>query len=85
MDYIFPRPGKYLLFADITPFGNRNQIFRIPVSVAGIPPHPQPLFVTPARAKVFGPYRGQLLLTPRHLVWNDKTVLIHTIWKNGLP
>jgi uncharacterized membrane protein len=31
--YKFPRPGEYLLFADITPKGDRAQFFRIPLRV----------------------------------------------------
>jgi hypothetical protein len=31
--YTFPHAGRYLLFADITPRGERNQVFRMPVRV----------------------------------------------------
>jgi uncharacterized membrane protein len=85
IDYAFPFAGNFLLFADITPFGDRNQVFRIPVHVNGTPPPSKPLLVTPAQAKVFGPYRVQMLLTPRRPSWRDETVLTYTIWKNGLP
>src|SRR5262249_52911328 len=33
LDYEFPGPGRYLLFADVTPRGDRNQVFRFPVTV----------------------------------------------------
>jgi uncharacterized membrane protein len=33
LSYTFPRPGQYLLYADITPGGERAQIFRLPVTV----------------------------------------------------
>jgi len=33
LDYIFPKSGTYLLFADITPQGQRSQVFRLPVIV----------------------------------------------------
>ncbi|CEK14775.1 predicted membrane protein [Chthonomonas calidirosea] len=85
IDYAFPFAGNFLLFADITPFGDRNQVFRIPVHVVGSPPPPKPLLLTPAQAKVFGPYRVQMLMTPSHPSWRDETVLTYTIWKNGLP
>jgi uncharacterized membrane protein len=34
LDYTFPRPGTFLLYADITPAGQRSQVFRLPVVVA---------------------------------------------------
>jgi uncharacterized membrane protein len=33
LPYTFPRPGSYLLFADITPAGQRSQVFRMPLVV----------------------------------------------------
>jgi hypothetical protein len=33
MDYVFPRPGRYLLFADVTPEGDREQVFRTVLTV----------------------------------------------------
>jgi hypothetical protein len=33
LSYRFPRPGPYLLYAEITPAAERGQVFRLPVSV----------------------------------------------------
>ena len=33
LDYVFPKAGPYLLFADTTPQGERGQVYRIPVFV----------------------------------------------------
>ena len=33
LSYVFPRSGRYLLYADITPSGERAQVFRLPVTV----------------------------------------------------
>ena len=33
LSYAFPRPGQYLLYADVTPSGARSQVFRLPVTV----------------------------------------------------
>jgi hypothetical protein len=33
LPYVFPRPGQYLLYADVTPAGQRAQVFRLPVAV----------------------------------------------------
>jgi len=52
--YAFPRPGRYLLFADITPRGQRSQVFRFPVTVpatAGPVEDPQgPSILAPSAA-----------------------------------
>jgi uncharacterized membrane protein len=33
LPYAFPRAGRYLLYADVTPAGQRAQVFRLPVGV----------------------------------------------------
>ena len=33
LTYRFPRAGRYVLYADVTPVGDRAQVFRIPVAV----------------------------------------------------
>ncbi|HVU51710.1 MAG TPA: DUF2231 domain-containing protein [Polyangia bacterium] len=56
--YAFPRPGMYLLYADITPAGRRAQVFRLPVTVRGedgaeVPPAPgRDLRPSPSLSKV---------------------------------
>jgi uncharacterized membrane protein len=85
LDYAFPHAGDYLLFADLTPTGDRNQVFRLPVTVAGTPPSPQTLAVTPAEAKVFGNYRVALRLTPDPPQSGDETQLAVTLSENGVP
>ena len=64
LDYAFPHAGEFLLYADCTPTGDRNQVFRIPVTVTGTARAAQPLVVTPAQARTFGAYRVALTLTP---------------------
>jgi uncharacterized membrane protein len=85
LDYAFPTPGDYLLYADLTPTGDRNQVFRLPVTVAGTPLPAQPLLVTPARASVFGDYRVELRMTPDPPQARDETLLAFTISQNGVP
>jgi uncharacterized membrane protein len=38
LDYTFPRSGRYLLFADVAPLSDREQVFRVPlvVDAAGV-------------------------------------------------
>jgi uncharacterized membrane protein len=85
LDYAFPQPGDYLLYADITPTGDRNQVFRLPVTVAGTPPPAQALIETPAAARVIGDYRVQLTLSPNPPQRNDETALAFTISQDGVP
>lgn len=84
-NYIFPHGGEYVLYADCTPTGDRNQVFRIPVMVVGNVPTPQSLLVTPAQARIFGPYRVALTMTPNPPQVNDETTLTFTLSKDGLP
>jgi hypothetical protein len=85
LDYAFPAPGEYLLYADCTPTGDRNQVFRMPVTVAGTPPPAQPLVVTPAKARVFGDYRVALAMTPSPPQVGDETQLAFTVSQDGVP
>jgi uncharacterized membrane protein len=40
--YAFPRAGRYLLYADVTPAGQRAQVFRLPVAVRATDNAPEP-------------------------------------------
>jgi uncharacterized membrane protein len=46
LPYTFAKPGSYLLFSDITPVGQRNQVFRIPVRVAPADGNPELLMAS---------------------------------------
>ena len=85
LHYAFPAPGEYALFADLTPMGDRNQVFRLPVTVTGTPPAPQPLVVTPAQARLFGDVRVSLTVSPAPLVSKDETYLTFHLAENGTP
>jgi len=93
LDYVFPHAGNYLLYADLTPTGDRNQVFRLPVTVAGLaadlaasePEAAQPLIATPAMARSIGDYRVQLTLNPNPPQHNDETQLAFTLSENGVP
>jgi hypothetical protein len=47
LSYRFPRPGPYLLFAEITPGGERAQVFRLPVAVRAPAGEPEPTMIDP--------------------------------------
>lgn len=85
LDYAFPRPGNYLLYADMTPTGDRNQVFRLPISVAGTPAPRQALSVTPTHAKLFGDYRIALTASPTPLQAKEETYLTFTFFENSVP
>jgi uncharacterized membrane protein len=85
LDYAFPAPGEYVLFADCTPAGDRNQVFATPVTVAGIRTEARPLTPTPAQAKVFGRYRVRLDLSPDPAAVRDETQLTFTVEQDGKP
>jgi uncharacterized membrane protein len=65
IDYKFPRGGTYILFAEITPSGDRAQVFRLPVEVEGERPPPKPVKTSPALAREIRAYRGDLAVNPR--------------------
>jgi hypothetical protein len=46
LPYAFPRPGRYLLYADITPAGERSQVFKLPVAVGNEAGDPDPDLTT---------------------------------------
>jgi len=85
LDYVFPQAGDYLLYADLTPAGDRNQVFRLPVHIMGEAPAAQPLISTPAQAKTFGDYRVSLAMTPNPPRKNDETQLTFTVSQHGVP
>lgn len=85
LDYTFPTGGDYLLFADLTPAGAPNQVFRLPVHVAGPIPPAQPVRESLAPARMFGRYRIGLTTSPFPLQTNDESTLTFTLEENGQP
>lgn len=85
LDYVFSEPGEYVLYADCTPSGDRNQVFPLSVTVSGKPRDPLPLEPTPAQAKTFDQYRVQLDLSPEPAQVRDETQLSFTVSSNGVP
>lgn len=85
LDYAFPQPGIYLLFADVTPVGLPNQVFRLPVRVEGTPPAPAPLRIPMAYAKTQGDYRIALSVSPLSPRPREETILTFSFTENGKP
>jgi hypothetical protein len=85
LDYEFAEPGEYVLYADCTPSGDRNQVFPLHVTVTGDPGKSLPLEATPAQAKIFGQYRVRLDLSPEPPQPRDETQLSFSIYSDGVP
>src|SRR5207302_225565 len=85
LDYAFPHGGGFLLYADLTPTGAANQVFRIPVSVGGVAPPRMPLAETLAPARAIGDYRAELRASPDPARAGDETLLTFTLSENGVP
>lgn len=85
LEYRFPTAGAYVLFADLTPQGDRNQVFRLPVAVSGPAPQHRPLIETPAPAIVRREYRVALLPAPSPIRAGEETSLTFTISQNATP
>jgi uncharacterized membrane protein len=85
LDYAFPHPGAYVLYADLTPAGAANQVFRLPVTVPGVPPAAVPLRETAAPARIFGDYRVGLTVSPWPPQPREEATLTFTIEEDGKP
>lgn len=85
MEYTFPMGGDYALFADLMPVGAPNQVFRLPVRVAGPASAVQPLHESLAPTRMFGRYRIGLSTSPFPLQANDDVTLTFTLDENNRP
>jgi uncharacterized membrane protein len=95
LDYTFPRRGGYLLYADLTPLGQRAQVFRLPVAVAATtgdldPPAPARPALTPSPS-LSKPVdddpsmTAELLFQPRTPVAGIETHFLVRLGKGGVP
>ncbi len=85
IDYKFPHGGPYLLFADITPPGERAQVFRLPVAATGVDPPPATVDLSPTLAREVGPYHVEMIVQPRTLVAERETQLAFRLEQDGKP
>jgi uncharacterized membrane protein len=94
LPYTFPRSGTYLLYADITPAGERAQVFRLPVFVKSNDPSPELLMNAPdltppatfAKAMDDDPSTtAELFFQPRTPVAGVETHFLIRLSKDGLP
>jgi uncharacterized membrane protein len=94
LSYTFAAHGDYLLYADVTPAGQRAQIFRIPITVRPADPRAEllvdsePLEPSPSLGKPLEDdptMTAQLIFQPRTPVAGIETHFIFRLTKNGLP
>ena len=84
LDFTFPRAGNFLLFADLTPKGDRNQVFPLAVQVAGNKPNGPDLKVSPKGPKKFGDYSVTFSVQPKALAGTPVS-LVFKLAKGGKP
>jgi uncharacterized membrane protein len=86
LPYTFPRDGRYILFADIMPEGERAQVFRLPVVVGGSRSSATAsLMVSPALSREIGPYHVEMILQPRELVAERHANIAFRLSRDGKP
>lgn len=85
IDYHFPRAGKFILFADITPRGERSQVFRFPVDNGGVADAPAVLEPLPAPAREIGRYHVELIAQPPELTAEREAQLAFRLVRDGRP
>jgi hypothetical protein len=89
LKYHFPQAGNYLLFAEYTPIGQRNQVFRFPVVVdAAVDPPDAILSVSPATAKTLATnpeMTAELVTQPRTLTAGTHSMLLFHLSRQGQP
>jgi uncharacterized membrane protein len=96
LSYVFPRPGPYLLYADVTPAGERAQVFRLPVVVQARPGDPDPattaggpdLRPSPSFSKAVDgdpSMTAELLFQPRTPVTGIESHFLVRFSKDGRP
>jgi uncharacterized membrane protein len=94
LSYTFAAPGNYLLYSDVTPAGQRAQIFRIPLTVYSADSHAellvdsQPLEASPSLAKPLEDdptMTAQLIFQPRVPTAGIETHFIFRLMQNDQP
>jgi uncharacterized membrane protein len=82
LNYKFPKGDGFLLYADITPKGRKQQVFRHTFGHTDIPLQLTP---SPALARQIGDYHIELIPQPRQPVIGLHTFLLFRLYKNGQP
>lgn len=92
--YTFPRPGGYLLYAEVTPAGQRAQVFRLPIAARAREGDPAPpagapdLTPSPTLSKSVNgdpSLTAELLFQPRTPVAGLETHFLVRFSKDGAP
>jgi len=84
LDTTFPRAGNFILFADVTPKGERNQVFPLALQVEGKKPKAASLKVSPKGPKKVGGYSVAMAVSPA-AVTGEPVTLTFKVNKGGKP
>jgi uncharacterized membrane protein len=90
LDYRFPVAGHYLLFAEYMPSGERDQVFRFPVTVgdpagAAPPPDLRPTMASAEPIPGFPAMTAELVCQPRTLSAGTHAMLLFRLSDHGQP
>jgi uncharacterized membrane protein len=89
LTYTFPAAGRYIVFAEFMPAGQRDQIFRFPVTVGDPPPRTNELLIpTPAATIPIATdpaMTAELTTEPRTLTAGTHAMLIFRLTDHGQP
>ncbi len=85
MNYRFQNGGQFYAFADFTPAGAANQVFRLPVKVDGPAVPKAALTVSPTEGRLFDGYRVGLTVSPPEVSAPDEATLTFNVSKAGSP
>jgi uncharacterized membrane protein len=83
--YKFPHDGNFILYADITPAGERSQVFRLLVTAGNAAPKKAVLTTPAAYARDIGEYHVTMMMQPRTLTAERDAHFIFRIEQNGKP
>ncbi len=89
LKYHFPQTGSFLLFAEYTPIGQRNQVFRFPVNVGDLKTAIDPILpVSDATAKTLATdpeMTAEMVPQPRTLTAGTHSMLLFHLSRQGQP
>lgn len=79
LNWRFPRPGRYTLYADFTPADGDNQVKPLPLTIGGGPAKTVPLLPDTQFQKEIGDYRIDLKLSAQPLRMEKAALLTLTL------
>ena len=90
LEHTFPEAGHYVVFAEYMPVGQRDQVFRFPVTVGDVRGDRRPAALTPTPADAtpvpgFPTMTAELVRQPRTLTAGTHAMLLFRLSDHGQP